>query len=193
MFCQWGQQLPWCHTSFVSFWLEDLEQKLHMCLELLFKRKMSFVMILSHLSVCQFPHLPKLFSVRSTKEKTTKDDIVVEMKTNTKNEEAVLLKAVNGDKKGPSEQVTIVLDVIISQYNKKRARSLLDSQFSPHTITGLFCLSLDSLFSGSCTRKTQKVLIHRCSHITLHLSVQHRSCFKWGYVMYLRVIAAAFL
>ncbi|KAM8742118.1 cell surface glycoprotein MUC18 [Acanthopagrus schlegelii] len=39
-----------------------------------------------------------------TKEKTTKDDIVVEMKTNTKNEEAVLLKAVNGDKKGPSEQ-----------------------------------------------------------------------------------------
>ncbi|KAM3601646.1 uncharacterized protein V6R79_016003 [Siganus canaliculatus] len=39
-----------------------------------------------------------------TKEKTTKDDIVVEMKTNTKNEEAVLLKAVNGDKKGPTEQ-----------------------------------------------------------------------------------------
>lgn len=46
------------------------------------------------------------FSVSSTKEKTTKDDIVVEMKTNTKNEEAVLLKAVNGDKKGPDEQVT---------------------------------------------------------------------------------------
>lgn len=41
-----------------------------------------------------------------TKEKTAKDDIVVEMKTNTKNEEAVLLKAVNGDKKGPGEQVT---------------------------------------------------------------------------------------
>uniref|UniRef100_A0A8C2WKS7 Melanoma cell adhesion molecule a n=1 Tax=Cyclopterus lumpus TaxID=8103 RepID=A0A8C2WKS7_CYCLU len=40
-----------------------------------------------------------------TKEKTTKDDIVVEMKTNTKNEEAVLLKAVNGDKKGPNDQV----------------------------------------------------------------------------------------
>ncbi|XP_028276705.1 cell surface glycoprotein MUC18 [Parambassis ranga] len=39
-----------------------------------------------------------------TKEKTTKDDIVVEMKNNAKNEEAVLLKAVNGDKKGPSEQ-----------------------------------------------------------------------------------------
>ncbi|XP_061596364.1 cell surface glycoprotein MUC18 isoform X2 [Cololabis saira] len=39
-----------------------------------------------------------------TKEKTTKDDIVVEMKTNTKNEEAVLLKAVNGDKKGPNDQ-----------------------------------------------------------------------------------------
>nr|XP_046266295.1 cell surface glycoprotein MUC18 [Scatophagus argus] len=39
-----------------------------------------------------------------TKEKTTKDDIVVEMKTNAKNEEAVLLKAVNGDKKGPNEQ-----------------------------------------------------------------------------------------
>ncbi|XP_004573540.1 cell surface glycoprotein MUC18 isoform X2 [Maylandia zebra] len=39
-----------------------------------------------------------------TKEKTTKDEIVVEMKTNTKNEEAVLLKAVNGDKKGPNDQ-----------------------------------------------------------------------------------------
>ncbi|CAK6971393.1 cell surface glycoprotein MUC18 isoform X2 [Scomber scombrus] len=39
-----------------------------------------------------------------TKEKTTKDDIVVEMKSNTKNEEAVLLKAVNGDKKGPNDQ-----------------------------------------------------------------------------------------
>lgn len=32
------------------------------------------------------------------------------MKTNTKNEEAVLLKAVNGDKKGPNDQVTIVVD-----------------------------------------------------------------------------------
>ncbi|XP_068457087.1 cell surface glycoprotein MUC18 [Clinocottus analis] len=39
-----------------------------------------------------------------TKEKTTKDDIVVEMKTNTKKEETVLLKAVNGDKKGPNDQ-----------------------------------------------------------------------------------------
>ncbi|XP_069395664.1 cell surface glycoprotein MUC18 isoform X2 [Paralichthys olivaceus] len=39
-----------------------------------------------------------------TKEKTTKDDIVVEMKTNTKTEESVLLKAVNGDKKGPDDQ-----------------------------------------------------------------------------------------
>uniref|UniRef100_A0A3Q4MLN1 Cell surface glycoprotein MUC18-like n=1 Tax=Neolamprologus brichardi TaxID=32507 RepID=A0A3Q4MLN1_NEOBR len=45
-----------------------------------------------------------------TKEKTTKDEIVVEMKTNTKNEEAILLKAVNGDKKGPNDQVTIVVD-----------------------------------------------------------------------------------
>ncbi|XP_017275437.1 cell surface glycoprotein MUC18 isoform X1 [Kryptolebias marmoratus] len=43
-----------------------------------------------------------------SKEKTTKDDIVVEMKTNTKNEEAVLLKAVNGEKKGPNDQVTVV-------------------------------------------------------------------------------------
>uniref|UniRef100_A0A3Q3L4M6 Melanoma cell adhesion molecule a n=1 Tax=Mastacembelus armatus TaxID=205130 RepID=A0A3Q3L4M6_9TELE len=42
-----------------------------------------------------------------TKEKTTKDDIVVEMKTNTKNEEAVLLKAVNGDKKSHNDQVRI--------------------------------------------------------------------------------------
>ena len=48
-------------------------------------------------------------SVCSTKEKTTKDDIVVEMKSNAKNEEAVLLKAVNGDKKGPNEKVTTAL------------------------------------------------------------------------------------
>ncbi|XP_038563643.1 cell surface glycoprotein MUC18 isoform X1 [Micropterus salmoides] len=39
-----------------------------------------------------------------TKEKTTKDDIVVEMKTNTKNEDTVLLKAVNGDKKVRNDQ-----------------------------------------------------------------------------------------
>ncbi|XP_029030399.1 cell surface glycoprotein MUC18 [Betta splendens] len=39
-----------------------------------------------------------------TKEKTTKDDIVVEMKTNTKPEDAVLLKAVNGDKKASDDQ-----------------------------------------------------------------------------------------
>ncbi|TKS83236.1 MUC18 Gicerin Melanoma cell adhesion molecule Melanoma-associated antigen [Collichthys lucidus] len=45
-----------------------------------------------------------------TKEKTTKDDIVVEMKTNTKTEDAILLKAVNGDKRGPNEQVTIVVN-----------------------------------------------------------------------------------
>lgn len=32
------------------------------------------------------------------------------MKTNTSNEGAVLLKAVNGDKKGPNEQVTDVVD-----------------------------------------------------------------------------------
>uniref|UniRef100_A0A3P8SLX8 Melanoma cell adhesion molecule a n=1 Tax=Amphiprion percula TaxID=161767 RepID=A0A3P8SLX8_AMPPE len=44
-----------------------------------------------------------------TKEKSTKDDIVVEMKTNTKNEESVLLKAVNGDKKGPNDQVAAAL------------------------------------------------------------------------------------
>uniref|UniRef100_A0A3Q3XAV2 Ig-like domain-containing protein n=1 Tax=Mola mola TaxID=94237 RepID=A0A3Q3XAV2_MOLML len=43
-----------------------------------------------------------------TKEKTTKDDIVVEMKT-TKNEETVLLKATNGDKKCPNEQVTVAV------------------------------------------------------------------------------------
>lgn len=55
-------------------------------------------------------HVPTSLSVVSTKEKTTKDEIVVEMKTNTKNEEAVLLKAVNGDKKGPNDQVTIVVD-----------------------------------------------------------------------------------
>lgn len=75
---------------------------------------MLFVLMPSHAAVTwvfpHIPHVPTLVSIRSTKEKTTKDDIVVEMKTNTKNEEAVLLKAVNGDKKGPNEQVTIVLD-----------------------------------------------------------------------------------
>ncbi|XP_055798300.1 cell surface glycoprotein MUC18-like isoform X3 [Salvelinus fontinalis] len=39
-----------------------------------------------------------------TKENTNKDGIVVEMKTDTKTEEAVLLKGVNGDKNGPSDQ-----------------------------------------------------------------------------------------
>lgn len=53
--------------------------------------------------------MPNFLSVTSTKEKTTKDDIVVEMKTNTKNEDTVLLKAVNGDKKGPNDQVSIVV------------------------------------------------------------------------------------
>uniref|UniRef100_A0A3B1J7N2 Cell surface glycoprotein MUC18-like n=1 Tax=Astyanax mexicanus TaxID=7994 RepID=A0A3B1J7N2_ASTMX len=41
-----------------------------------------------------------------TKEKTNKDDIVVEMKAD-KTEKSVLLKGVNGDKKPPSDQVTI--------------------------------------------------------------------------------------
>ncbi|KAG7516738.1 cell surface glycoprotein MUC18-like [Solea senegalensis] len=39
-----------------------------------------------------------------SKEKTTKDDIVVEMKGSTKAEDTVLLKAVNGDQKGPNDQ-----------------------------------------------------------------------------------------
>ncbi|KAM4727231.1 cell surface glycoprotein MUC18 isoform 2-T2 [Anableps anableps] len=43
-----------------------------------------------------------------TKEKPTKDDIVVEMKNNPKSEDAVLLKAVNGEKNGPNDQVTVV-------------------------------------------------------------------------------------
>ncbi|MEQ2212014.1 hypothetical protein XENOCAPTIV_023053 [Xenoophorus captivus] len=46
-----------------------------------------------------------------TKEKPTKDDIVVEMKNNPKNEDAVLLKAVNGEKKGPHDQVTVVISI----------------------------------------------------------------------------------
>eukprot|EP00063_Salmo_salar_P077803 XP_014052638.1 PREDICTED: cell surface glycoprotein MUC18-like isoform X2 [Salmo salar] len=39
-----------------------------------------------------------------TKENPNKDGIVVEMKTDTKTEEAVLLKGVSGDKNGPSDQ-----------------------------------------------------------------------------------------
>ncbi|KAL0994472.1 hypothetical protein UPYG_G00122680 [Umbra pygmaea] len=39
-----------------------------------------------------------------TKENPNKDDIVVEMKTDTKAEESVLLKGINGDKNGPTNQ-----------------------------------------------------------------------------------------
>lgn len=85
--------------------------------------------------------MPTLVSVRSTKEKTTKDDIVVEMKSNTKNEEAVLLKAVNGDKKGPNEQVPIVVaeyGIIISQYiYKKGFKAWRPAVFTPPTINNL--------------------------------------------------------
>lgn len=45
----------------------------------------------------------------STKEKPTKDDIVVEMKNNPKNEGTVLLTAMNGEKKGSNDQVTVVV------------------------------------------------------------------------------------
>ncbi|CAB1316527.1 unnamed protein product [Coregonus sp. 'balchen'] len=47
-----------------------------------------------------------------TKENPNKDGIVVEMKTDTKTEEAVLLKGVNGDKNGPSGQVTMNMKAI---------------------------------------------------------------------------------
>ncbi|XP_056602955.1 cell surface glycoprotein MUC18 isoform X1 [Triplophysa dalaica] len=47
----------------------------------------------------------EIINTNSTKEKTNKDDIVVEMKAN-KTEESVLLKAVNGDKKTPTYQNT---------------------------------------------------------------------------------------
>ncbi|KAJ7997003.1 hypothetical protein DPEC_G00224400 [Dallia pectoralis] len=42
-----------------------------------------------------------------TKENANKDEIVVEMKTDTKTEDSVLLKGINGDKNGTSNQVTI--------------------------------------------------------------------------------------
>uniref|UniRef100_A0A8C7QAN2 Melanoma cell adhesion molecule a n=2 Tax=Oncorhynchus mykiss TaxID=8022 RepID=A0A8C7QAN2_ONCMY len=47
-----------------------------------------------------------------TKENPNKDGIVVEMKTDTKTEEAVLLKGVNGDKNGPNDQVTMNMKAI---------------------------------------------------------------------------------
>lgn len=49
-----------------------------------------------------------LYSINaySTKEKTSKDDIVVEMKAK-KTEESVLLKGVNGEKKPLNDQVTM--------------------------------------------------------------------------------------
>ncbi|XP_011609548.1 cell surface glycoprotein MUC18 isoform X1 [Takifugu rubripes] len=43
----------------------------------------------------------------STKETNAKNEIVVEMKTNTRTEESVLLKAVNGDKKDTGQQMTV--------------------------------------------------------------------------------------
>ncbi|TNM84493.1 hypothetical protein fugu_008671 [Takifugu bimaculatus] len=42
-----------------------------------------------------------------TKETNAKNEIVVEMKTNTRTEESVLLKAVNGDKKDTGQQMTV--------------------------------------------------------------------------------------
>lgn len=47
-------------------------------------------------------------NVYSTKEKTNKDDIVVEMKAK-KTEESVLLKGVNGEQKPPNDQVKIYI------------------------------------------------------------------------------------
>ncbi|XP_057177250.1 cell surface glycoprotein MUC18-like [Triplophysa rosa] len=47
----------------------------------------------------------EIINTYSTKEKTNKDDIVVEMKAN-KTEDSVLLKVVNGDKKPPTDQNT---------------------------------------------------------------------------------------
>jgi len=61
-----------------------------------------------HLSIFQNHHdrkhecLSCCFSFPSTKEKASKDDIVMEMKSG-KSEEAVLLQGVNGDKKSPTE------------------------------------------------------------------------------------------
>lgn len=56
-----------------------------------------------------------LYSINtySTKEKTNKDDIVVEMKAN-KTEDSVLLKAANGDKKPPSDQVSTYSEISLS-------------------------------------------------------------------------------
>lgn len=53
-----------------------------------------------------------MLSIHSTKENPNKDGIVVEMKTDTKTEEAVLLKGVSGDKNGPSDQVTMNMKAI---------------------------------------------------------------------------------
>lgn len=77
-----------------------------------------------------------LVSVSSTKEKTTKDDIVVEMKSNTKNEEAVLLKAVNGDKKGPNEQVSGGGGGLVRQTQKRK--DLKPAEFTADMHINLF-------------------------------------------------------
>lgn len=49
---------------------------------------------------------PVCFS--STKEKNTKDEIVVEMKSDARAEGSVLLKAANGDQKDPGQPMTVV-------------------------------------------------------------------------------------
>lgn len=68
--------------------------------------------------------------VNRTKETNTKDDIVVEMKTEVKNEETVLLKSVNGDKKDTKQQVTVVSMTSLI-YSLKARRS---AAFTVHCI-----------------------------------------------------------
>lgn len=66
----------------------------------------------SGVSVCYL--VCNLYSINaySTKEKTNKDDIVVEMKAK-KTEESVLLKGVNGEKKPLNDQVTMYTYTLI--------------------------------------------------------------------------------
>lgn len=84
------------------------------------------------------------------------------MKTNTKTEDAVLLKAVNGDKRGPNEQVTIVVneyDVIISQH-KKAAPSV---QYTPTTGNVHTKFVLLKFVEFKCLKGfLREMLEHRC-------------------------------
>lgn len=98
--------------------------------------------------------------VNRTKETSTKDDIVVEMKTEVKNEETVLLKSVNGDKKDAKQQVTVVSMTSLI-YSLKARRS------AAFTVQCVHCLSTN--------RELHKMKACEETQLTEHQH-KHKAC-----------------